>query len=127
MPQFVVLHHEMNSDHATDSHWDLMLEDQGVLLTWALPLAPTYPTPWTSCRQLPDHRIAYLDYEGLISGDRGQVLRIERGVYEWIARTEDQIRIMLQGQIINATLHLRKRNQRWSYHIEAIRPDTKSH
>ena len=31
---------------------------------------------------LPDHRLAYLDYEGPISGDRGSVTRWDRGTYD---------------------------------------------
>jgi hypothetical protein len=36
--------------------------------------------------RLPDHRAFYLDYEGPVSGGRGEVLRVWAGYYEVIHR-----------------------------------------
>ena len=65
MPRFVILEHHWNG-----VHWDLMLEVDDRLRTWALdaPIAPGMDVP---ARRLPDHRAVYLDYEGAISGGRG--------------------------------------------------------
>ena len=66
--QFVILRHELPPTSARGSHWDLMLENQGVLLTWELPNLPPGPLPASfeqlGIRRLPEHRIDYLEYEG---------------------------------------------------------------
>lgn len=71
--RYVVLAH----DHPF-LHWDLMLEDDGVLRTWRLAKEPT-PDIIIAAETLPDHRLHYLDYEGPVSGDRGTVTRWDRG------------------------------------------------
>ena len=77
MPRYVILTH----DHPTP-HWDFMLEAGDVLKTWRL-AAP--PRPGTAVAAEPsfDHRPAYLDYEGPISGGRGTVTRWDTGTYGW--------------------------------------------
>ncbi len=84
--QFVILRHELPSTSARGSHWDLMLENQGVLLTWELPNLPPGPLPASfeqlGIRRLPDHRIDYLEYEGPVSNDRGTVQRVDSGEYQ---------------------------------------------
>jgi hypothetical protein len=76
MPRFVVLSH----DHPV-LHWDLMLEQGDALRTWRLARFPDTVEP-IDAEQLPDHRTAYLDYEGPISGGRGTVKRWDAGSYE---------------------------------------------
>ncbi len=73
--RFVVLEH----DHPI-LHWDLMLEFDGALLTWRLP-ANVQINEWGVSERLPDHRLAYLDYEGPVSKGRGTVRRITGGQY----------------------------------------------
>jgi hypothetical protein len=57
-----------------------MLQTGGVLATWSL---AEEPQPGETCRAeaLAGHRLAYLDYEGPISGGRGQVTRWDAGLY----------------------------------------------
>ena len=76
--RFVVLdHHGPKGDH-----WDLMLENGGTLTTWAIP-PQTRSGPFTCCAvPLPDHRLAYLEYEGPISDNRGTVRQVDHGTYE---------------------------------------------
>jgi hypothetical protein len=77
MPRFVILQHETDAG----SHYDLMLEVGGVLKTWSLSEPPEADRE-VACRSLPDHRLAYLDYEGPISGGRGSVKRWDQGTYQ---------------------------------------------
>ena len=93
MPRFVLLRHETPPGHPRPSHWDLMLEHAGVLLTWEL---QTLPGLWAEAlgedssdaedtveaRRLSDHRLAYLEIEGPVSGGRGTVQRCDRGELE---------------------------------------------
>jgi hypothetical protein len=78
MPRYVILTH----DHPF-LHWDLMLEDGGVLRTWRLLEEPAVGRT-VPAEKLPDHRLAYLDYEGPVSGDRGNVVRWDYGTYDVI-------------------------------------------
>ena len=76
MPRFVILEH----DHPI-LHWDLMLEGDGVLQTWRLAHAPEPLAGAIEATALADHRVMYLDYEGPISGNRGNVKRWDAGEY----------------------------------------------
>ena len=93
MPRFVILRH----DDSRGVHFDLMLEAHGVLKTWALP-EPPRPGVEIQCEALGDHRLAYLDYEGPISGDRGSVVRWDRGEYAVGEQSETRWVITLAGQ-----------------------------
>jgi hypothetical protein len=83
MPRYVILRHE--NPHGV--HFDFMLESGGVLKTWALPQTPRTGLE-VPCEALPDHRLAYLDFEGPISGGRGAVTRWDRGTFS-IERVSD--------------------------------------
>lgn len=91
--RFVVLEH----DHPF-LHWDLMLETDGTLRTWRLLAEPVGGDP-VPAEPLVDHRIAYLDYEGPVSGDRGHVTRWDHGTYEG----HDDGRFVLHGDRLEGT------------------------
>jgi hypothetical protein len=105
MPRFVLLYHECPPSFGKPSHWDLMLERNGVLLTWNL---ATLPAAWNGessaddepvvATRIADHRIAYLDYEGPISGDRGVVTRLDQGEYDLLEESDEVIRIRLRSE-----------------------------
>lgn len=80
MPRFVILQHVTPPGSERATHYDLMLEQNGKLLTWAMPQQPR-PGLKIVVTKLPDHRLVYLDYEGPISGDRGEVTRVDAGEY----------------------------------------------
>ena len=113
MPRYVILHHELPAGAALTggrtSHWDLMLEHDGVLRTWAIPVEPSSPL---SCdaERLVDHRIQYLDYEGPITGNRGHVTRWDAGEYQVLTETEQQIEVELDGLRLSCHLAMRQKN-----------------
>lgn len=76
MPRYVILTH----DHPF-LHWDFMLEGDGVLRTWRLLEEPVAGRT-VRAEALPDHRDAYLDYEGPVSGGRGSVVQWDHGTYD---------------------------------------------
>lgn len=76
MPRYVILTH----DHPF-LHWDFMLEAGGVLRTWRLLDEPAAGRTGRA-EALADHRVAYLDYEGPVSGGRGSVARWDHGTYD---------------------------------------------
>lgn len=77
-------------------HWDLMLESEGVLRTWRL-LAEPEPDVVIGAEPLPDHRLAYLDYEGPVSEERGTVEQWDRGLHQ-TRQTPQRIVSTISGQ-----------------------------
>jgi hypothetical protein len=95
--EYVVLHHE----GVDQPHFDVMIETLpgSALATWRSPCWPIEgPTP---LHRLKDHRRAYLDFEGELSGHRGRVTRVARGQCEvevdedacWIIRLPSDARL----------------------------------
>jgi len=73
--RYAILRH----DGIADPHFDLMFETLpgSALATWRSPCWPIEePTP---LHRLKDHRRVYLDFEGELSGHRGQVTRVAAG------------------------------------------------
>src|SRR5262245_17631602 len=97
MPRFVVLRHETPPGYRRPAHFDLMLEEGGVLRTWALESLPPVGGEPIPAERLPDHRLDYLDYEGPVSGDRGSVSRVDFGTYEPLPSPPNQQRFRLDG------------------------------
>ena len=115
MPHYVILQHET----AGGVHFDFMLEMGGTLKTWTLPQPPISGVE-LAAEALPDHRLAYLDYEGLISGDRGSVTRWDRGTYELEHQSESELALMLAGEklIGHVTLrHPTDTENRWRFYF----------
>jgi hypothetical protein len=113
MPQFVILRHEMPAGAERRSHYDLMLERDGVLQTWALEDEPA-PGAQIAAERLADHRLAYLSYEGPVSQGRGEVVRWDRGEFELVAQSEDEIVVDVAGERVAGRIELRKGDaQRW--------------
>ena len=121
MPRFVILRH----DRPEGEHFDFMLEAGDVLKTWALPRPPAVGVEM-DCEALADHRLAYLDYEGPISGRSRQ--RHPLGPRNLHARTPKQQKwtVELAGEKIagRATL-LRSADdpKRWRFLFVRRRPD----
>jgi hypothetical protein len=117
MPRFVLVRHECPPGYVKPSHWDFMLEADGVLLTWEL---RELPTAWggtsaaaIDATRLPDHRLAYLDYEGPLSGNRGTVRRVEGGTVEFIEQNAERIRATLDSPTIRGALELTLTSDDW--------------
>lgn len=111
MSRFVVLIH----DHPV-RHWDFMLEKEAVLRTWRLAREPLEPGP-IDAEALVDHRLAYLDYEGPVSGNRGSVCRFDRGEYTLIEETAERIVVDLCGAVLrgNAVLERSGDSIAWTF------------
>ncbi len=100
MPRFVILEH----DHPL-LHWDLMLEAAQALRTWRL-AAPPQPGRTVRAESIFDHRLAYLDYEGPVSGNRGRVKRWDTGQYDWLMNDPQRIAVRLAGGRLRGVLLL---------------------
>lgn len=79
-------------------HFDLMLESNGKLLTWELP-RPLKTAEVIFATRIADHRMEYLEFEGDISGQRGQVSRVASGSLDWILRSDNLCECQLGGDL----------------------------
>ncbi|MBN2584845.1 MAG: hypothetical protein JXL80_17405 [Planctomycetes bacterium] len=110
MPRFVIQHHVYDDG---DEHWDLMFEVGPALRTWSLPKPPDQPEHLPMCvRQLADHRIEYLEYEGEVSDNRGRVAIHDRGSYQWGDEVEapidtlNELTVLVEGERLSGRFHL---------------------
>ena len=108
MPRFVILRHEVPASFARESHWDLMLEQSTHLMTWSLRDLPQ-PLGTVAAEALAPHRKIYLDYEGLVSGDRGHVRQWDAGEFHWLEQHTDQVVVRLEGRHVRGTVQLCRR------------------
>lgn len=108
MPRFAILEHDYPV-----CHWDFLLEDGDKLLTWRLSAAPESGVV-LDAQQTFDHRKLYLDYEGPVSGERGNVTRWDGGTFEWEVRQRDQIAVRLSGLRLRGGFRLaRLQGENW--------------
>ena len=74
--RYVILHHVS----AADEHWDLMLEQGEVLLTWRLERDPTVAAGQPiRAQRIADHPKRFLTYEGPLRHAPGSVRRVDAG------------------------------------------------
>jgi hypothetical protein len=97
-----------------------MLEVGHVLRTWSLDVCPrnwTMPscserlsqvadTDTVVARRIGDHRLAYLDYEGAVGGDRGTVQRVDAGTYDEIRQSPTIWEVEVRGRALRGTIVL---------------------
>lgn len=94
--RFVIHQHD-----ATRLHWDLRLEHDGVLASWAIPKClPRTPERNHLAVHTEDHPIEYLEFEGSIPEGNygaGRMVVWDRGTYEAIEWRDDKAVIELHG------------------------------
>jgi len=115
-PRFVVQEH-----HARRLHWDLRLERDGVLASWAVPRGiPADPARNHLAVRTEDHPLEYLDFHGEIPAGQygaGTMAIWDRGTYEVHEFREDEVMVTFHGERVRGRyvlFHTRERD--WMIH-----------
>jgi len=99
--RFVIQEH-----HATRLHWDLRLEHDGVLASWALPKGiPEEPKENRFAARTEDHPLEYLDFHGEIPKGQygaGKMTIWDHGTYEPLKWDPRKIEVALHGERLDA-------------------------
>jgi DNA ligase D-like protein (predicted 3'-phosphoesterase) len=97
MPLFVVHEH-----HASRLHWDLRLEHNGVLKSWAVPKQPPLKKGIKRLAlAVPDHKKSYATYEGTIPKGQygaGEVKIWDSGTFETVEKTATKWHVTFSGK-----------------------------
>ena len=106
-----VLHHVVGASlpRTDQDHFDWLIEGTTKLFTWSidentmrqtgwLPGTRPIPTDWIQAKamRIADHRKFYLEHEGPVSQDRGQLTRVEQGRYQLRRWNRDNVELDVQ-------------------------------
>lgn len=113
---FVVQEH-----HARALHWDVRLERDGVLVSWAVPKGlPPDPKTNHLARQTEDHPLAYATFAGEIPKGEyggGTVTIWDAGAYELEKWTDREVKVVLHGRGVQGRyVFFRTRGEAWMVH-----------
>jgi len=96
-PIYVIQKH-----HATRLHYDLRLEHNGVLKSWAVPKGPPERSGERRLAvEVEDHPLEYAEFEGVIPEGQygaGKVECWDRGWFESLKWEEDEIVVEIHGE-----------------------------
>ena len=114
--RFVIQEH-----HARRLHWDLRLEHEGALASWALPRGiPTDPDHNRLAVRTEDHPLSYLDFEGEIPAGEygaGQMSIWDRGTYVAEKFEPEKVMVTLEGERVSGRFAIfRTRGDDWMIH-----------
>jgi bifunctional non-homologous end joining protein LigD len=114
--RFVVQEH-----HARRLHWDLRLEHEGALASWALPRGiPAHPQENRLAVRTEDHPLEYLGFEGEIPKGEygaGTMTVWDRGTFEAEKFREDEVIADFHGERLRGRYALfRTRGDDWLIH-----------
>ena len=96
-PRFVIQQHD-----ASSLHWDLRLEKDGVMVSWALPKGiPQHPKANRLAVHTEDHPLDYAGFEGVIPEGQygaGTMEVWDRGTFDEEKFRKDEVIVVLHGE-----------------------------
>ncbi|WP_433681131.1 ATP-dependent DNA ligase [Nocardia sp. CA-119907] len=115
--RFVVQEH-----HARRLHWDVRLERDGVLVSWAVPKGPpTSPKQNRLAVHTEDHPLEYLDFHGAIPKGQygaGEMTIWDSGTYETEKWRTDEVIVTFHGERLRGRYALIQTNgTQWLMHL----------
>jgi bifunctional non-homologous end joining protein LigD len=114
--RFVVQEH-----HARSLHWDLRLERDGVLVSWAVPKGiPDDPKRNRLAVHVEDHPLGYIDFAGEIpagSYGAGEVQIWDAGTYDCHKFRDDEVIVTFHGERVRGKYALfQTKGKNWMIH-----------
>jgi bifunctional non-homologous end joining protein LigD len=116
LPRFVVQEHR-----ASSLHWDLRLEHEGTLASWAVPRGiPVHPQEDRLAVRTEDHPLKYLSFEGEIPAGNygaGTMAIWDSGRFELEKWRDDEVIVVFHGECVQGRYVLfRTRGKDWMIH-----------
>lgn len=123
MPRFVIQEH-----YARSHHFDLRLERNGILVSWAVPRGmPTDPKKNRLAMWVDDHAFSHLDFEDTttVEGvpDAARVRIWDRGTYEAEQFGEELVIVTLRGERLDNRYAIFAAGENWLVHLMRRRDD----
>jgi bifunctional non-homologous end joining protein LigD len=123
MPRFVIQEH-----YARSHHFDLRLERNGILVSWAVPRGlPTDPKKNRLAMRVDDHALSHLDFEDTttVEGvpDAARVRIWDRGTYEAEEFGEEMVIVTLRGERLDNRYAIFAAGENWLVHLMSRRDD----
>ncbi|MGX1811754.1 non-homologous end-joining DNA ligase [Nocardia sp. NPDC055321] len=108
--------------HARRLHWDVRLERDGVLVSWAVPKGPPVDTHENRLAvHTEDHPLEYLDFHGSIPRGEygaGEMTIWDTGVYETEKWRDDEVIVRFRGERLDGRYALIRTNgNQWLMHL----------
>ncbi len=112
-------------EHTTPQgvHWDLMLEDEGILRTFRLAQTPAAVLERTvQAERIFDHPLRFLTYEGPVQQRTGRVRIVDHGLYYDREHGEKRWDLSLEGAVLNGDFSLTQAEKNtWHFTCECHR------
>jgi bifunctional non-homologous end joining protein LigD len=109
---FVIQEH-----HARRLHWDVRLERDGVLVSWAVPKGlPTEPGPVRLAVHTEDHPLEYATFEGRIPRGEygaGRMIVWDRGHYETVKWSAREVSVTFHGNRVRGRYVFFRSGEDW--------------
>jgi len=120
-PRFVVHEH-----HARRLHWDLRLEHDGALMSWAVPNGiPQDPRENRLAVHVEDHPLSYIDFEGEIpagSYGAGRISIWDEGIYEREKLEDGKLVVVFHGERLRGRYALFRTGEEKDWMIHRMDP-----
>ena len=103
MNKWVLLEHKVYSGNSFDIHYDFLVENGKDCLTWKFLKIPLLNQASIEIFKQPNHRLVWLSrVEHELSGNRGFVKRVDRGIFKEISDNSDSdcFRFILDGKLL---------------------------
>ena len=119
MAIFVVHEH-----HARNLHYDLRLEYNGSLKSWAIPKVPPLKSGIKRLAvQVPNHPLSYARFQGTIKEGygKGKVKIWDKGTFKTISKHNNKILVIFKGKKLKGKYALIKfKNKNWLFFKQKI-------